>query len=228
MKRILSIILTLALLLAVVPMAFSASAETVWTLVTNVNQLEAGKRVVIVAAKSNYAMSTTQNGNNRASVAITKSTDGSTVTIGNTVQILTIEAGKKANTFAFKANNGYLYAASSSKNYLRTETTLSDNSSWSITIAADGVATIKAQGSNTRNWMRFNASNSPAIFACYSSGQTDISLYVETETGGDEPACEHTGETSYDKNNEQHWSVCDDCGEEITDTRETHDFSNGN
>ena len=228
MKRILSIILTLVLLLAVVPMAFSASAETVWTLVTNVNQLEAGKRVVIVAAKSNYAMSTTQNGNNRASVAITKSTDGSTVTIGNTVQILTIEAGKKANTFAFKANNGYLYAASSSKNYLRTETTLSDNSSWSITIAADGVATIKAQGSNTRNWMRFNASNSPAIFACYSSGQTDISLYVETETGGDEPACEHTGETSYDKNNEQHWSVCDDCGEEITDTRETHDFSNGN
>ena len=226
MKRILSIVLTLVLLLTALPLALGVSAaETTWKLVTNISQLEAGSRVVIVAKDSNVALSTVQNNNNRAQVSITKGTD-STVTINSSVQILTLEAGKVSNSFAFNTGAGYLYAASSSKNYLRTETTLSDNSSWSITIAADGVATIKAQGSNTRNWLRHNQSSS--LFACYASGQNNICLYVETESGSNEPACEHTGEIAYDKNNEQHWSVCDDCGEEITDTRETHDFSNGN
>ena len=220
MKRFLSIVLTLALLLTALPLALSVSAATTWNLVTNVSQLEAGSRVVIVAKDFNYALSTVQNDNNRAQVSITKGTD-STVTINSSVQILTLEAGNVSNSFAFNTGAGYLYAASSSKNYLRTETTLSDNSSWSITIAADGVATIKAQGSNTRNWMRYNSSSS--LFACYGSGQADICLYVETETGGNEPECEHTGEKSYGKSDNEHWLICSDCNQEIADSRTEHD-----
>lgn len=147
-----------------------------WTLVTDASTLKAGDQIVIVATKSNYAMSSTQNSNNRAQAEVIKS--GNTISEpGTSVQKLILEAGKTAGTFAFNTGSGYLYAASSSKNYLRTEKTLSANSSWNITITTAGVATIKATGSNTRNWMRYNSSNNPPIFSCYSSGQADISIY---------------------------------------------------
>ena len=153
----------------------SASGEKAWTLVTDVSTLNAGDQVVIVAKESNYAMSTTQNSNNRAQASVVK--NGNIITFGSDVQILTLKAGKTSGTYAFYTGSGYLYAASSSKNYLKTETTLSANSSWNITIANGGVATIKATGSNTRNWMRYNSSNNPPIFSCYGSGQTDVCIY---------------------------------------------------
>ena len=152
-----------------------APAEPTWQLVTNIADLAVGDQIVIVAAKENYAMGKTQNTNNRASVAITK--NGNTVVINDNVQILTVKAGTTSGTFAFYTGSGYLYAGSSSKNYLKTETTLSANSSWKIEITAAGVATVKSSGANTRNWMRFNTSNNPKLFACYASGQTDIAIY---------------------------------------------------
>ena len=46
---------------------------------------------------------------------------------------------------------------------------------WTITISADGVATIKSIAGN-RDWLRYNnASND--LFACYASGQQDVSIY---------------------------------------------------
>lgn len=151
-------------------------AEPAWTLVTDVNDLAAGDQIVIVAKNANYAMSTTQNSNNRAQATVTK--NGNIITFGSDVQIMTLEVGKTSGTYAFNTGSGYLYAASSSKNYLRTETTLSANSSWNITISEDtGVATIKSTGSNTRNWLRYNSSNNPPIFSCYGSGQTDVCIY---------------------------------------------------
>ena len=150
-------------------------AEPAWTLVTGVNELAVGDQVVIVAKNANYAMSTTQNNNNRAQAAVTK--NGNIITFGSDVQILTLKAGNTTGTYSFYTGSGYLYAASSSKNYLKTETTLSANSSWKIEITSAGVATIKAQGSNTRNWLRYNSSNNPPIFACYASGQTDVCIY---------------------------------------------------
>lgn len=149
--------------------------EPSWDLVTNVNEIEVGDQVVIAAHKYNFALSTTQNGNNRAQAAIEK--NNNSITFGDDVQKLTIEKGAKDNTFAFNTGDGYLYAASPEKNYLRTEEKLSDNSSWKIEISSEGVATIKAQGTNTRNWMRYNSSNTPPIFSCYSTGQADICLY---------------------------------------------------
>ena len=145
----------------------------VYTLLTDIGELTAGDKIIIAAANSDFALSTTQNGNNRGQAAITKS--GNTISFNDDVQILTVEAGNKAGTFAFNTGEGYLYAASSGSNYLRTETTLSDNSSWTITIETDGTATIKAQGTNTRNWLRYNSSSS--IFSCYASDQQDVVIY---------------------------------------------------
>ena len=142
------------------------SALTTYNLLTNIDELNAGDKIIIAAAESNVALSTTQNGNNRGQAAITKSEDRSTISYGVDVQILTVEPGTTAGTFAFNTGSGYLCAASSSSNYLRTEATLSANSSWTIEIA-DSVATIIAQGTNTRNYMQYNATNS--LFACYAS-----------------------------------------------------------
>ncbi len=147
--------------------------EEIWKLVTDASNLEAGDQIIIVAKNSKCALSTTQNGNNRGQATVTNVDD--TVTFGDDVQIITLEAGKADGTFAFNTDSGYLYAASSSSNYLRTESTLSNNSSWAITISADGTATIKAQGANTRNWLRYNTTSS--IFSCYGSGQADVAIY---------------------------------------------------
>ena len=147
-----------------------------YTLLTDVSQLTAGSSIVIAAKGYNYAISTTQNSNNRAQAAVKKS--GNTITFGDDVQILTVEAGSTAGSFAFNTGSGYLFAASSSKNYLKTETSLSANSSWSVDIAADGTATIKAKGGNTRNWLRYNSTNNPPIFSCYGSGQADVVIYI--------------------------------------------------
>ena len=84
-------------------------------------------------------------------------------------------AGTKANTFAFNVGDGYLYAASSGSNHMRTQTTIDVNASFAITIGENGVATVKATESSNRNWMRYNSAS--ALFSCYSSGMQDICIY---------------------------------------------------
>ena len=147
------------------------------TLVTNAADLAAGDQVVIVASGYDFALSTDQRDNNRGQVAIAK--EGEKVTLNDDVQRLTLEEGTKEGTYAFSTGSGYLYAASSSSNHLKTQTTNNANSSWAITIDGNGVATIKAQGANTRNWLMYNFNSD--LFSCYSSGQQGVSLYKVTQ-----------------------------------------------
>ena len=157
----------------------SVGAAGTATLIEDVADIAVGDQVVIVATGYDYALSTTQNTNNRAAVAITK--DGNNVSLSDEVQILTIENGAANGQFAFQTGSGYLYAASTSSNQLKTGQTLNNKASFTIAIE-NNVATIKADQSS-RNWLRFNSTNSPVIFSCYSSGQKDVSLYkVNTGT----------------------------------------------
>lgn len=164
-----------------VDMAGVEFAESVvYELVTDPSELTVDSEIIIVASDYNVALSTTQNNNNRGQAAVTK--DGNTISDPNpAVQVITIEDGTKDGTVAFNVGNGYLCAASSSSNYLRTENTLSDNSSWTVSIT-EGVATIVAQGTYTRNTMQYNQSNS--LFACYgSASQKAVSIYKRQGTG---------------------------------------------
>ncbi len=146
-----------------------------YDLLTDASKLSAGDKIIIAAMGYDCAMSTTQNDNNRGQVAVTIE-DGNKITaIPESVQILTIEPGAVDNTFALYTGSGYLYAAGSGSNYLRTQDAIDANASWTVEIAADGVATIKAQGSNTNNWMRYNSTSD--IFSCYGSGQKDIHIF---------------------------------------------------
>ena len=145
-------------------------------LVEDVDDLTIGDKVVIVAADSNYALSTNQKTNNRGQVAVVKNDEGNSVNLNDDVQILTLEAGTVSGTFAFNTGSGFLYAASSSSNNLKTQETNNANGSWKIEIA-EGVATIKAQGTYTRNLLNYNKNSS--LFACYAetNPQQSVSIY---------------------------------------------------
>ena len=214
MKRILSVLLCMAMVIGFVPV-FASAADGAWTLVTDASTLAAGDQVVIVANGEDYALSTTQNTNNRGQAAVTK--NGNTVTLTANVQILTLEAGTVTGTFALNTGSGYLYAASSSGNNLKTKAALDNNGSFKITIA-DGTATIVAQGDKTRNHIRYNSASD--LFSCYAStsNMAAVCLYkwVETSGGGsEEPTCDHTGTVlTPGYGDTQHWDLCE-CGEKV-------------
>ena len=151
----------------------SAGAAGTATLVENSSNLAIGDQIVIVATDFDFALSTTQNTNNRGAVSVTK--NGNDVALKDAVQILTLAAGESDGQYAFQIDDKYLYAASTSYNHLKTGSTLNNKASFTITIA-NKVATIKANQSS-RNWLRFNSTNNPPLFSCYTEGQADVSIY---------------------------------------------------
>ena len=175
--RFLAMLMALVMVLSMVPAtAVRAQEETpTYTLVTDAASLKEGDQVLVVASGFPVALSTNQKTNNRGQSTVTKSEDGTTVTPGDDTQVITLGKGTKDGTWALKVDGGDLYAASSSANHLKTEKTLSDNGSWTIEIDAKGVATLKAQGTNSHNWLRYNKTST--LFSCYASGQLDVSLY---------------------------------------------------
>ena len=153
-----------------------------YQLVTSADELQAGRHYLIVNVANNKALGTTQNNNNRSAEEVTI-TNNVINSIDNTICELTLGGTTGAWTFFdsnWGDNGGYLYAASSTKNYLRTQEENNANGQWSIEITSEGVATITAQGTNTHNLMRYNSSND--LFACYTGGQQDVYLFAEIET----------------------------------------------
>lgn len=145
-----------------------------YLLVTDSTNLKVGDTVVIANTSAKQALSTKQNSNNRGAINV-EITDG--VLKGNEeVQELILEEGTKEGTFAFNTNNGYLYAASSKSNHLKTKDSIDDNASWKISIDSSNT-TITAQGNYTRNKIRYNPNNNSPIFSCYEKGQNPVQLY---------------------------------------------------
>ena len=166
------------LLLTLLLIAFVGRAtEVTWTKVTDASVLKAGDKVIIVCETKKVAMSTTQNDNNRGKTDYTTIEDANLE--NSSIQIITLEDAGTTNgvkRFAFNTGNGYLYSASSSSNYLKTrKANNDDNGIWTISIDKSGNATIKSQGSNTRNTIKYNSSST--IFSSYSSGQSAVQLY---------------------------------------------------
>lgn len=148
-----------------------------WIRVTDASTLKVGMKIIIASIVDDevFTIGMTQNTNNRSAVD-GATVDGNQLTPADGTAVFTLEAGTEENTFAFKSSeNEYLYAASSSKNYLRSQNTNDANGSWTISIT-NGAAIVTAQGSNTRNLMRYNSSDN--LFSCYASGQKDVVLYA--------------------------------------------------
>ena len=151
------------------------NGEDKYELMTDASTLQAGDKILVayVSGGTALALSTTQNANNRsATTDVTLNADG-TLTPGEAAQVITLE--KDGDHYLFNVGTGYLYAASSSANYLRTETTADDNAKATISIS-DNNATIAFQGSNTRNVIRYNPNNNTPIFSCYATNSTTGNL----------------------------------------------------
>lgn len=149
-----------------------------------------------VAAGEQKAMSKLQKTNNRGVASVTigsafnagketvgivsKDADVAVFTVGISNGHITFYTGDSRDA---KNNSvaGYLYAANSKDNLLKTQNNVDGNAEWTVAVATNGEATIKAQGNNTHNWMRYNPNNG-AMFSCYEKGQNPIYIYLLGKT----------------------------------------------
>lgn len=156
---------------------------TEFDLVTDAGDLADGDEIIILDEDNEVALSTTQNSGNRSGIGSGASIwtiSGTTVTvISPSVQILTISPGDiESSYWQFYTGSGYLYAAASGSNQLKTQVTNDEDGEWEININSSGVASIVASGSSNRNVMQMNPNSGNPIFACYSSAsQTDLRIY---------------------------------------------------
>ena len=163
----------------------SQVAVITYELVTDMKEVYENDVIVIANKENSVALSKTQNENNIAGVAYT--TDESANLIYNdNIQELTLKPGKVLGTYALKGSNGYLTSASSSDNYLKTSSELTENSSYQITIDFNGVATIKSKGDNTHNVIKYSESEN--IFASYeeNNNQSDVVIYKKVVSTNDD------------------------------------------
>lgn len=184
-----------------------------YVLLTNVADLSVGDQIIITSGTDGAvkALSTEQKSNNRGATDI-EITSNTITTIPANAQIITLETGMVANTFAFyveytdneEEQTGYLYAASSTKNQLKTQANIDENASWTIEIAADGVASIQAKDSKNRNLLQYNDSDkNNLLFACYEDTKPQKDVYIFYKAGSPKTALETpTGVEAVAKGNE--------------------------
>ena len=153
--------------------------------VTDASTLENGDAILIVCESDNYALSTTQNPNNRGEASVTIESDiiqSPSASVQKIVLVKKTEKISDADTdvfYFYTGAAGYLYAASSGSNYLRTEVLPSEDARATIEISGDGNAAILFTGSNSRNDLRHN--NSSSIFSCYASTSTQDKVQIYKE-----------------------------------------------
>lgn len=165
--------------------------------------------ILIASADGKCVLSTNQADSNRRGVNVTPGEDGTISVYSDDDQIAVVTLGKSTivkdeetvDCYTFFVTNGestgYLYAASSDKNYLKTEAELDDNAKAEIVISevtpevdaeeagedteeptVTYITSVKFLGANTRNVLQYNPNNNSPIFSCYgSASQTGVQLY---------------------------------------------------
>ena len=160
---------------------FAVAFSQQYHLVTDANQLIAGRTYLMVNTQYGKALGTTQNTNNRSAASVDVD-DNVIASIGDAVCELVLGGQAGAWTF-FDANwgnnGGYLYAAGGG-NYLRTQSILTNNGKWAVSIT-NGMASIVSNGDVSQKTIRFNLATNNPIFSCYASGQKDICLFIRSE-----------------------------------------------
>ncbi|MBQ3248638.1 MAG: hypothetical protein IJB03_03135 [Alistipes sp.] len=149
-----------------------------WFLVTDVNELAVGDKVIIAAKNpdgdKDYAIKTWTNTSTSTSMQITLM--GNSIKDATGLEQFTLASGAEAypGTFAFvRADGRYL---SNSSGSLKTSTTLGEYTSWSVTIdsANNGAATLKVSKAY---------SSKDTIMLNYTTSNQTFSIYKPTETG---------------------------------------------
>ncbi len=150
--------------------------EATYALVTDVTTLADGDKIIIVNANEAgeaYAMGAAY------STSSTSYFQQVSVNIAENLTITTADAnvitlGANGNNWTLKATEGYLAAASSSKNFLVAKAEVDSNAIAAIAIA--DTASIVFQGNFERNIIRYNAQNTR--FSCYGATNNQAPVYI--------------------------------------------------
>ena len=153
-------------------------------LVSSTDQLVAGRTYLIVNTSAGKAMGD-QNDNYRGSVGVSIS-NNNVINDKGTACELTL-GGSTDNWTFFDAHwsntGGYLYAASSTANQLKTQASFEEgNESWKWSITMNGQDVTLSANQNSRNLLKYNDSNDR--FSCYganSSGVSPVQLFIRSE-----------------------------------------------
>lgn len=186
---------------------FANGGSNDYELVTSASTaLAAGDEIIFASSGSagNAKAMGKKNDNNRSSVDVTIA-DGGVIedptlatSTDNTTDIYPFVLETNGSDFAIKdvLHNQYLTAngaGTSGNNYLRTNDgpASATTQKFTISVDAEGAATITGHNdaANARNNMRYNGSNNPPIFSCYSSGQSPIYIYRKPPTTGYSTTC---------------------------------------
>lgn len=160
---------------------------TSYELVTSTSQLKAGKELIIVKSDASLAIGTYAGGNNIPAVSVAEDAADLFYAFNLPSEVTIFTLGGSNGEWTFKTSeNEYLHDPNTSgKNYLYIDST---EDTWDISISS-GVATI--QNVSSSKYLKNNGN----MFACYTSGQNDVSIYMVPSA---DPSIEITvtGETS--------------------------------
>ncbi len=155
------------------------SVKVGWYLVTDVNELAVGDKVIIasknVAGDKNYAIKTYTSNNPSTTTGIAINLIGNMIDSVDGLEQFTLESGHADynGTWSFKCNSysRYIYPNSSA---IKLQSTLDLKGSWTIEIAADGKASLVSKigtSSSTRNSMGFNDAPATLGFSAYKASE---------------------------------------------------------
>ena len=146
-----------------------------YTKITSINNLKAGNVFIIGNTDGTKVLKKYASGNNCSAVNAT-STDGviTNFNIGSDYAEFTLSGS--AGAWVFTDQSGNKYYGTSGQNYLQASS--SSTGTFSISIANDGVATITTNAQEGRT-LQYNSSST--IFACYTTSQKAVSIYMVSE-----------------------------------------------
>ena len=160
-------------------------SDVVFVKVNSADELADGDQIIIVCESTGKAMSKDESSiiglnlyRKAEDVSYTNGALGNQVVLSENSSVQVLNVVEEANGYRFfdESRNAYLCATSKNGNYIGTQTTLDDNSLAAVSISG-GNATIKFQGSNSRNMVQYDTRLFGASFSCYNTTKTSVQLY---------------------------------------------------
>lgn len=154
--------------------------EVPYILCQNAAWLTEGTKIIFVGKNATtggaFGMAAQNDTKYREQDIVTLSGDEkSLISKGDKVRVFTVE--KSGNDIAFKDIEGYL-SADNTKNSIQTKKTIGSDSYWTVSVAADGVATVASKTATTYKCIMYNAGNTPRFSAYKADFDGAVYIYL--------------------------------------------------
>ena len=154
--------------------------EVPYILCQNAAWLTEGTKIIFVGKNATtggaFGMAAQNGTKYREQDIVTLSGDEkSLISKGDKVRVFTVE--KSGNDIAFKDIEGYL-SADNTKNSIQTKKTIGSDSYWTVSVAADGVATVASKTATTYKCIMYKAGNTPRFSAYKADFDGAVYIYL--------------------------------------------------